>query len=97
MIPRRRALLPVAAAVVALLALGAVLLREGPDRTVTGRVTSAEPHRLCITDGPERPRCFDADAPQLIAAARRGACVEVGYNAERVLQSVRPATSCRSE
>lgn len=84
------------AAIVAsiLVAIVVAISNQGVDRSVTGRATAVEQHRLCVTAGGDE-QCAQVDQPARVRRVRLGACVEVRRSGSSVLESVVPATGCR--
>lgn len=83
-------------AVTLLTLLAVVIWREGPDRTVIGRVVSVEPHRICVASSADRaPQCVHVDAPQEVAGVSPGDCVRVRYSAPSLLAHLQPDHTCR--
>jgi hypothetical protein len=79
--------LVVVATGVLLMALVLLTQEEGPNRTVTGPATTAEPHRLCVGDA--SPVCVEVHAPERVAGLAVGDCVRMRYSAQAILVSVR--------
>jgi acyl-coenzyme A synthetase/AMP-(fatty) acid ligase len=70
-----------------------VIFREGPDRTVVGRVVDVEPHQVCVDAGSAR-RCAEVDSPSDVSSVARGDCVRLQTSPQRQLVSVRDAAGC---
>jgi hypothetical protein len=82
-------------AVVALIVVGVVATsREGPNVSLTGRVTTVELHRLCISHGESESTCIQVEAPPEIDDISVGECVTVIYSPEEILVSVQEASGC---
>ena len=93
---RSRGRLLVVATAVAVLALLVILInREGPDRTITGTITSVESHRVCVAASAGSDRtCVGVDSPQEVANLSSGDCVRMRYSAQSALISVAQTSGC---
>ncbi len=80
--------MPVGLLLAALAILIVVISQEGPDRTVTGRVTERQSHRICVGRSTGPDICVRADSPESIGAVSTGDCIRVLYSAEEVLISL---------
>lgn len=78
----------------AFVALVVVLIEEPPDETITGRVTSVEPHDICVRNGVGRPTCAHVDAPQSLNGIEQGDCVRVTVSADEQLVDIVAAGAC---
>lgn len=78
----------------ALVALAVVLAGEPPAQTITGTVTSLEPHRICVTDATQAAVCAHVDAPQRLTHIERGDCVRIIVSADEQLEDLRSADAC---
>jgi hypothetical protein len=86
--------LSVVIAVVVVSALIALILREGPDHTLTGRVRSIELHGICVGRPTDGPACIHVDAPEDVADVHPGDCVRVRYSADDLLIALQSASTC---
>lgn len=83
-------------AVVALALLLVVIVREGPDRTVTGTISGLRSHRVCVADGTSPAVCVHEDSPQRLVGFVVGDCVRLRYSAEELVVSLdRVSGGCR--
>lgn len=81
------------AAVIAAIAI--LIIRESPDRTVTGRVTSVERRKLCVRgDGGGATTCATLDSPADAPDRAVGDCVRMKYSPQGFLVALVPSDAC---
>ena len=89
----RGLVLAVSAGLAILAVVTVLVLRDGPNRSTTGRVVEVDDRRICVgADGGRR--CVRVDRPPLVAGVRAGDCVAVRSSAEGMLEAVEPAQTC---
>ena len=78
-----------------LVAITILIIRDGPDRTVTRHVTSVEQRRLCVEgNGGRAPTCATLDSPADARDTEVGNCVQMRYSAEGFLVALSRSDSC---
>jgi hypothetical protein len=92
--PWRRLVALAAVVVTALVILLVVIYREGPDRTITGRITSVELHQVCVDPSEGADVCVGVDSPDDMPNVSSGECVRLRYSADDLLVSLRRTTAC---
>jgi hypothetical protein len=85
--PRGWPTLALALATVAVAILVWTLLRQGPDRTVSGAISTLEPHRVCVTDG-TGTTCAEVGSPSRLAGFATGDCAALRTSADGILVSL---------
>ena len=81
--------------VVALIVVGGLVAgREGPNVSLTGRVTTVELHRLCVSHGESESTCVQVESPPEINEISVGECGTLPYSPEEILINVEEASGC---